>query len=89
MRRMLLAALLAVSVPACGCGGGEAGFGERCDSDGDCADGLCVGGVDGDAPRCTRSCGSQLQCPRGWSCSGVTEKDVLVCQKGAATPFGD
>lgn len=86
------AALLALcfALTLAGCGEeerGDARFGEPCASDSECAAGLCVGGVDGDAPRCTRSCATGTQCPQGWSCSGVTEAGVVVCQKGRATPF--
>jgi hypothetical protein len=75
---------------AAGCGGrGEARFGQRCERDADCQRGLCVGGVAGDAPVCTTSCGGRNDCPGGWSCNGVTQANVVVCSKGAATPFGE
>lgn len=78
-----------IAVAGCDDGaGGSRELGDRCERGEDCSSGLCVGGVDGDEPRCTRSCATELECPRGWSCSGVTENDILVCRKGAATPFG-
>lgn len=73
-----------------GCAGrGEARFGQRCERDADCQRGLCVAGVAGDAPVCTTSCGGRADCPGGWSCNGVTQANVIVCSKGAATPFGE
>jgi hypothetical protein len=73
------------------CGRGDARTGERCSRDRDCARGLCVAGVAGVAGAqgaCTVSCGSDEECPRGWSCTGVTQANVVVCSQGAATPFG-
>ena len=91
LRPALLAFLLAAAAPLLGAceGRGDGAFGDRCDGDEACAEGLCVGGIDGEAPRCTRSCARTAECPEGWSCSGVTEAQVLVCKKGSATPFGD
>lgn len=63
-------------------------MGEPCASNAECQEGVCVGGVRGDAPVCTRSCASTDQCPRGWACSGVTRGNLLVCSHGAPTPFG-
>jgi len=75
---------------AAGCGGrGQARFGQPCARDADCQRGLCVGGVAGDAPVCTTSCGGRNDCPGGWSCNGVTQANVVVCSKGAAMPFGE
>jgi len=92
MRRAadLLVLLLLSSALLLGCGGrGDAAFGAACQQDQDCTHGLCVGGVHGDGPVCTKSCATGTDCPRGWSCSGVTQSNVLVCSHGAATPFGD
>lgn len=87
-----LAALPLFALVVClGCGAEERGnkqMGERCADTQECSRGLCVGGVSGDAPVCTRSCASTEDCPRGWACSGVTEDNVLVCSFGAPTPFG-
>jgi hypothetical protein len=86
--RPMRAALLALFLLAA-CGGrGERRFGEHCSSDNECQHGLCVGGVHGDAPVCTLSCGTTTDCPSGWSCHGVTQANVLVCAAGASTPFG-
>jgi hypothetical protein len=72
-----------------GCGGrGEKRFGERCYNDVECARGLCVAGARGDHAICTKSCARASDCPEGWSCSGVTADNVLVCAHGSATPFG-
>ena len=71
-----------------GCGRGDARTGERCAQDRDCARGLCVAGVSGEHPVCTVSCGSDDECPSGWSCTGVTQANVVVCSRRAATPFG-
>ena len=73
-----------------GCGGrGDVRFGKPCRADSDCQRGLCVAGVAGDAPVCTTSCGGRNDCPGGWSCNGVTQANIVVCSKGAATPFGE
>ncbi|NOY92167.1 MAG: hypothetical protein GXP55_13295 [Deltaproteobacteria bacterium] len=77
-----------LALPACG-GRGDAAFGATCGTDQDCAHGLCVAGVHADGPVCTKSCGGNADCPAHWSCSGVTQANVLVCSHGAATPFGD
>lgn len=79
-------ALLAGLVLAA-CGRGEARHGEPCRDDRECARGLCVAGVRGDQPVCTISCASDAECPRAWSCHGVTTRNVLVCAYGSSTPF--
>jgi hypothetical protein len=72
-----------------GCGGrGDQRFDQPCSKDEDCARGLCVAGVHGNDPVCTKSCARGEDCPEGWSCSGVTATNVLVCSHGSATPFG-
>jgi hypothetical protein len=74
-----------------GCGEPERGDkadGEPCQSAAECDHGFCVADASGEDAVCTRSCGSTSDCPRGWACSGVTEDDVLVCTRGAPTPFG-
>ncbi len=73
---------------ACGGGHGDKRTGEPCSSNDECRHGLCIGGVDGEEATCTRSCANTAECPRGWSCSGVTQDNVLVCTHGAPTPFG-
>ncbi len=93
MRSLALASLapwLAVALLALGCSAerGDKQMGERCADTNECARGLCVGGVRGAEPVCTRSCASTDDCPRGWACSGVTQDQVLVCSFGAPTPFG-
>lgn len=92
LRPSFLALLVLLAGPplllACAEERGDSSFGEPCGADGECADGLCVGGVDGDEPVCTRSCARAEDCPEGWSCSGVTARQVVVCKKGGATPFG-
>lgn len=74
-----------------GCGEeprGTKAMGEPCGDRRECRHGLCVAGPSGEDPMCTRSCGSTEDCPRGWSCSGVTGDHVLICSRGAPTPFG-
>ena len=74
-----------------GCGEeprGDKGMGDVCGDARECRHGYCVAGVAGGEPACTRSCGSTEDCPRGWACSAVTEDNVLVCSRGAPTPFG-
>lgn len=79
---------LALSL-ATACGGrGDKGVGEACGDADECRHGLCVEGVAGPDAVCTRSCAATSECPRGWSCSGVTGDNVLVCTRGAPTPFG-
>jgi hypothetical protein len=85
MRPVLLLALLLLA--ACG-GRGDGRVGERCGRDRDCARGLCVAGVAGPEPACTISCMGDDDCLEGWSCSGVTQANVVVCARGGATPFG-
>lgn len=75
-------------VLACSGGSRDKRMGERCASNDECQHGLCIAGVSGDEGACTKSCGSTDECPRGWACSGVTDQNVLVCARGAPTPFG-
>lgn len=82
------AVALGLAASAAGCGRGEARLGERCEVDRDCARGLCVDGVAGQHPACTVSCAENRDCPEGWSCSAVTQANVVVCARGSATPFG-
>jgi hypothetical protein len=77
----------ALALSSCS-GRGDKAFDQRCSGDNDCATGLCVGGAHGADPVCTTSCGRADDCPEGWSCSGVTAANVLVCTHGNATPFG-
>ena len=86
--RALAVLALTVSLVACGGGRRDKGMGEPCGDADECRHALCVGGVAGDAPVCTRSCATATDCPRGWACSGVTGDNVLVCTRGAPTPFG-
>lgn len=90
MGRVLAAtAMAALLLLGCGAGGrGDGATGDSCSRDSDCAHGLCVAGVAGDEPACTVSCAETDDCPRGWACSAVTQRNVLVCQRGAPTPFG-
>lgn len=87
-----LALLGALALGACGqgeqAGAGDREVGEACTAAAQCEHGLCAAGVAGEEPVCTRSCGDTSECPRGWSCSGVTDDNVLVCQRGAGNPFG-
>ncbi len=87
MRALPFAVLLGLLALACGVRG-ERRFGEHCASDQECKRGLCVAGVSGDEPVCTTSCGGSADCPTGWSCTGVTQRNVLVCAAGGNTPFG-
>jgi hypothetical protein len=85
----MLGIVLAVALSGVvACGGGDQGFDQPCRSDTDCQSGLCAAGVHGEDPVCTKSCARSEQCPAGWSCSGVTTANVLVCAHGNATPFG-
>ncbi len=84
MRSLCLAFLLS----AWGCGGDKQ-TGDVCAGDSECAAGLCVAGVvSGDDPVCTPSCGSNEDCPEGWTCSVATQNGVVVCRHGDSTPFG-
>lgn len=85
-RWLVLASLLALG--ACGSERGDKEMGEECSDAEECAHGLCVAGVAGPDPVCTRSCANTSECPRGWSCSGVTQGNVLICQRGAGNPLG-
>lgn len=86
MRSWLVLLLLALT-PS-GCGRGSARTGERCGGDRECARGLCVAGIAGSGGACTVSCAADDECPQGWSCSGVTQANVVVCARGGSTPFG-
>lgn len=83
---LTLASLLALA--GCEPDRGDKRMGDACGGDLECREGLCVGGVAGDPPACTKSCGRAEDCPEGWSCSAVTANQVLVCRRGPATPFG-
>ncbi|MEO0324447.1 MAG: hypothetical protein AAF447_15910 [Myxococcota bacterium] len=87
---LLTAALLTGALlVAPGCAGAREGaVGDACAHRNECASGLCVAGLGAEGARCTRSCRTSAQCPEGWSCSGVTDENVVICQPGAATPFG-
>ncbi len=83
------ALLFACVLASLGCGArGQGAVGEACTHREQCSSGLCVAGLGQEDPRCTRSCRSSEDCPEGWSCSGVTDENVVICQPGAATPFG-
>ena len=92
MRSWIVSCVLALGLAlAAGCGQAERGdvaIGEPCGDASECRDGYCVAGIAGEDPTCTRSCGSTDECPRGWACSGVTQDNVLICTRGAPTPFG-
>lgn len=87
VRWMILVLNLMLSMLLMGCGGTKE-FGEACEAGSDCQAGLCVAGADGDQTVCTRSCASTDQCPEGWTCSGATEENVLICVHRPSTPFG-
>lgn len=87
---LALAATAAMALAACSDGSrGNKRVGERCSENDECRHGLCVTGVAGPEGVCTRSCAASTECPRGWSCSGATQDNVVICTRGAATPFGD
>ena len=88
LRLALLAAFTCLLTAGCQPERGDKGMGEACGAAEECVHGLCVAGVAGPEPVCTRSCADTEECPRGWSCSGVTAARVLVCQRGAGNPFG-
>lgn len=88
MTRLLPLFLGSLLLVACG-GRGDAAFGDPCEGNDTCAEGLCIAGVDGNEPVCTKSCATSDECPEGWSCSGVTQARVLVCSHSPATPFGE
>lgn len=74
-------------LPACGRRGPKVGFGQTCESDDACTTGLCVGdGSGADRGRCTKSCGPDMGCPAGWSCSALTARGVAVCAQGSGVP---
>lgn len=85
---MRLVAGLILTLALVACGRGDKELGEACGDDRECAVGLCVAGVDGDAPVCTRSCARTTDCPEGWTCSGATQDNVLICVHRPSTPFG-
>ena len=93
-RRQMLEIVVAVAVAvagsaAVGCGSSATKtFDQPCGGDSECTSGLCVAGVHGAEPVCTKSCGNAEDCPEGWACAGMTANNVLVCTHGAATPFG-
>src|SRR5688500_16560358 len=74
--------LLAIALFAClaGCGSSSKAFDEKCRQDDECSSHLCVGGVHGEEPVCTKTRARR-------SCSGLTADNVLVCTHGSATPF--
>jgi hypothetical protein len=80
--------VLALAVAGCEESPGEGALGDPCETDGDCASLLCVGGVAGPEGACTQSCATNEECPEGWSCGAVTQSGVIVCRRGASTPFG-
>ena len=86
--RVRLVTPLILALVLLACGRGEKEFGDPCNDDRECAAGLCVAGADGEAPVCTRSCARTEDCPEGWTCSGATQDNVLICVHRASTPFG-
>jgi hypothetical protein len=80
--------LLALALSACEESPGVGATGDPCTGNGDCASLLCVGGIAGPDGICTVSCAANEECPEGWSCGAVTEGNVVVCRRGASTPFG-
>jgi len=85
--RLFLALALVLVVVACGHSGPKVGFGEPCESDDACTTGLCVGdGTDAHRGKCTKSCGPDMGCPAGWSCSALTARGVAVCARGTGVP---
>jgi hypothetical protein len=85
IRSLLVCLALAVGCGECP---GEGALGDPCEADGDCASLLCVEGVAGSDGACTQSCGTNEECPEGWSCGAVIQNGVIVCRRGASTPFG-
>jgi len=89
MRRCLAALVSALVLAACGSPErGDKHVGDPCADADECRHHLCVEGVGGPEAVCTRSCATATDCPRGWACAGVTDENVLVCTRGAPTPFG-
>ncbi len=88
LRGLAALTLLAAACLGCTRGRGLAVIGDGCGSDFDCARGYCVATASSEEPVCTVTCSGNDECPAGWSCSGATERGVVVCVPGAATPFG-
>lgn len=88
LRVVAVLALLSTVLGACARTRGTAAMGDACGSDFDCARGYCVASASSEGPVCTVTCSGNEDCPERWSCSGVTERGVVVCVPGAATPFG-
>lgn len=64
-------------------------FGSRCQNDYECKSSLCVSlSKNADYGLCTKSCTTGDDCPEGYSCTGLTNKGIVICQPGAANPFG-
>ncbi len=62
-------------------GSGGGAFGEPCESPQDCASGgLCVS--DGTSSLCSRSCSTDCNCPRGYSCVPTGTAGLSVCAPG-------
>ena len=83
-----MTAILGILTMGCGVERGDKQLGDPCGDPHECRHGLCVEGVSGPEPVCTRSCAGARDCPRGWACGGVTQDNVLICTRGAPTPFG-
>lgn len=82
VRAWLVVALL---LSACTRPRGAAGLGEPCRSDFDCGEGHCAGPAGEQA--CVPSCARDADCPRGWTCHGLTHNGVVVCARGEAVPM--
>jgi hypothetical protein len=83
--RIAFLASLAFLVVGCSRSRGSAELGASCRSDFDCRTGFCAGSP---GPLiCTPTCGSDRECPEGWSCHGVTRSGVIVCAVGEAVPM--
>lgn len=85
-RAIALVALLGLL--GCDKGPRNLSFAAPCTESTQCRSGICLFFSQGsEEGLCSRSCVRNADCPEGWSCTAITQKDVMVCQKGTGMPF--